>query len=271
MNSMSSGDTFPLIRGHLPDPPRREGVPSVFSPLKKSSFSPLTNKTEPVTILSVFRFEATQVWSRFMGTLRERKKLRTQDSIIQAAAKLFNSKGYNETTVEEIAEKADVGVGTLYNYFTSKRGLLAAWMWEMHSEAFEQGKAVVEAEVETDDPEKVISDLICVYMDDFLNLDRDIMREIWAASIAEPDSFGKDMARMDYQLIEQLTSLIKNFQDSGRMNPNLPPSQAAIILFSAIMLLVLEYMVGHVDSGETIKETISSNISLIFQDWRGNG
>ena len=55
-----------------------------------------------------------------MSTLRERQKERREQSILTAAADLITIKGYNATSIEEIAERADVGVGAVYNYFHNK-------------------------------------------------------------------------------------------------------------------------------------------------------
>jgi TetR/AcrR family transcriptional regulator, cholesterol catabolism regulator len=55
---------------------------------------------------------------------RERKKLDMLQRIRAAAADLFREKGYDATTVEEIAERADVAKGTFFNYYPRKDALL---------------------------------------------------------------------------------------------------------------------------------------------------
>jgi len=52
--------------------------------------------------------------------LRERKKQRTRQSIIDAAIRLFAEQGYTETTLVEIAEAAEISPSTFFNYFSSK-------------------------------------------------------------------------------------------------------------------------------------------------------
>ena len=58
--------------------------------------------------------------------LRERKKAKVRESLIRTSFRLFSTKGYAETTLEEIADDCDVTVQTLLRYFGSKDDLLFA-------------------------------------------------------------------------------------------------------------------------------------------------
>ncbi len=48
------------------------------------------------------------------------KKALKRESIIQTALQLFSLKGFHKTTIPDIAEKLQMSVGNLYNYFSSK-------------------------------------------------------------------------------------------------------------------------------------------------------
>ncbi|QZT63210.1 MULTISPECIES: TetR family transcriptional regulator [Mycolicibacterium] len=57
-------------------------------------------------------------------SLRERKKVRTRLAIRREAFRLFEKQGYATTTVEQIADAADVSPRTFYRYFGVKEALL---------------------------------------------------------------------------------------------------------------------------------------------------
>jgi AcrR family transcriptional regulator len=58
--------------------------------------------------------------------LRERKKIRTRETIRREAFRLIDQNGYPETTVEQIAEAAEVSPSTFFRYFPSKESVLLA-------------------------------------------------------------------------------------------------------------------------------------------------
>ncbi|KNE81841.1 MULTISPECIES: TetR family transcriptional regulator [Streptomyces] len=57
------------------------------------------------------------------GGLRERKKRRTRDALIRSALELFTTRGYEETTVDDIAEAAGVSQRTFFRYFPGKEAV----------------------------------------------------------------------------------------------------------------------------------------------------
>lgn len=56
--------------------------------------------------------------------LRERNAAQTRDHILKTALTLFIAQGYEATKMEEVAERADLSVSTLYRYFPTKEQLV---------------------------------------------------------------------------------------------------------------------------------------------------
>ena len=75
---------------------------------------------------------------------RERKKEETRRRITLTALQLFQEKGFEATTVDEITERADVAKGTFFNYFPRKESVLEAlseeWMERAEEHASKHGR-----------------------------------------------------------------------------------------------------------------------------------
>lgn len=59
--------------------------------------------------------------------LRERKKAKTRSAIQRHALRLFREQGYHETTVEQVAEAAEISPSTFFRYFHTKESVV---LWD---------------------------------------------------------------------------------------------------------------------------------------------
>jgi AcrR family transcriptional regulator len=62
-----------------------------------------------------------------MSGLRETKKKKTRQAIMDAAIRLFSEKGFEKTSVDELAKEAGVGKSTIYGYFHTKNEIFLAF------------------------------------------------------------------------------------------------------------------------------------------------
>ncbi|THB64571.1 MAG: TetR/AcrR family transcriptional regulator [Desulfovibrio sp.] len=67
---------------------------------------------------------------------REQRKQEKRQRILAAAAQVFSDNGFSRTTMSHVAERADVGKGTLYEYFPSKDDLYYSVFQSLVREVF---------------------------------------------------------------------------------------------------------------------------------------
>jgi AcrR family transcriptional regulator len=83
--------------------------------------------------------------------LRERKKVQTREAIADAARAVFLERGFDDVTVAEVAEAADVSEATVFNYFPTKEDLAFYRMEDFEEEMLDAvrnrqpGTSVVDA------------------------------------------------------------------------------------------------------------------------------
>jgi len=95
--------------------------------------------------------------------IRESKKIKTKNKIIDSANALFKIYGYENVSMEQIAIKSEIGVGTLYNYFGNKAEIFVI--------AFSQSLGSKSPIIEIDEIKgDSIGDIIFNYCREYLNV-----------------------------------------------------------------------------------------------------
>ena len=61
-----------------------------------------------------------------VGKRREKQKIETYALILESARFLFETKGFEKTTIRAVASHAETALGTIYKHFKNKTSLLAA-------------------------------------------------------------------------------------------------------------------------------------------------
>jgi AcrR family transcriptional regulator len=120
--------------------------------------------------------------------LRERKKLQTRRAILDAAVRLFEEKGYEQTTVSEIAAAADVATKTVFNYFPSKEDLFFS--------DHRRRSAIMQDLVESRRQDETLAELI------------ERLRARLVAMVAEDSTdWRPELAELRYRLISEVPAL----------------------------------------------------------------
>lgn len=95
---------------------------------------------------------------------KQREKAQRKIGIINAARKVFSSKGFNSATMEEIASEAELSPGTLYLYFKNKEELHTSLSIEILKYLSDEIQKVVSQDISVEDKiEKLCDVFIDVY------------------------------------------------------------------------------------------------------------
>ena len=202
-----------------------------------------------------------------MTGVRQKKRVKTEATILRAAASLITRKGFEHTSIEDIAGRAEVGVGTVYNYFGSKNALLLALMQRDTEDLLKGGEAVLARPAKR--PEAALAELFWLYARGFLGrYDRKLLGEVFAAAFHQSEELGRELTRMDFQLMGQVGHLIERFQNEGVLKKTLPVEQAALVLYGAFAVAVIMYLQYAEMPLESVREQLASSIGLILGDWK---
>lgn len=177
-----------------------------------------------------------------MAGLREKQKADRERRILQAAVTKFRADGYHAVRIEDLADIAEVSVGTVYNYYQTKGEILMATVTMEVEEVLEAGLAIL------DDPPKAVADallaLIFSYYDHSLKyLSKDMWRSAMALAIEAPSTpNGRRYFEMDQRLAAQMTDMVAVLQDRGAVRHDIEHDHLGTLLFNNLNQMFLEFV-----------------------------
>jgi len=195
--------------------------------------------------------------------LRDRQKHDRERRILKAAEKLFARKGYAPVAMEDVAGRAGLAVGTIYNYFPSKSALLLAILRRETDSLLGRGQKFLDDPL--DDPIAAVSAFTDIFIDDFTRDDRRLWRELFGAAIAEPDIVGKRLFEADTQLVTQLASLLKRYRRDGILESEIEPMAAATVLYGVCFTWMTAYLMNDAISGDMVRHEIRRGIATAMR------
>jgi AcrR family transcriptional regulator len=125
----------------------------------------------------------------------------TREKILAAALEVFSAKGFHGTTVDEIAENAALGKGTVYRHFHSKKGLFSELIRLKVAELEEKVQGAI-------DPHAEVLDIIETYLRTYFSFfDRN--RDLYKVLIQEQSDFGAEVKALYIGNILKKVPLLK--------------------------------------------------------------
>ncbi|MBU6393858.1 MAG: TetR/AcrR family transcriptional regulator [Sphingomonadales bacterium] len=159
--------------------------------------------------------------------LRERKKAATRQRILTEALTLFRHRGFEETSVEDIAYAADVAVGTLYNYFAKKSDLL------VHALTLEAEEEIARIDARVRKMRGSGVKIIFAVIEGFFayarQYDRALLRHVMPVLLS-----GSEMEQLNRPYIVQLNAQIERLKADGKLSATYATDLVARTIFNLV-------------------------------------
>lgn len=191
---------------------------------------------------------------------RARQKAERERRILRAAEALLTRRGYADTAMEEVARRAGVAVGTVYNYFPSKAELVLALLRRETEASLAAGEAALAAAPEA--PAAAVRALLDVYVDLLVRHERGSLRALLAAALTEPDTVGRAVFEMDLRLLGQLHGLLVRLRERGRIAASVDPGEAALLLYGVYASWLFAWAASEALSVEAVRAHVRSGVEL---------
>ncbi|KQM16366.1 TetR family transcriptional regulator [Plantibacter sp. Leaf171] len=190
---------------------------------------------------------------------RERNKLDKLARITAAAGELFAERGVDDVTTQEIADRADIGTGTLFLYAKTKGELLLLVQNSTYADALAEGReAAAAAGTMTDGVLAVIRPVVECNRKQIDN-GRTYLREIVFGDPEEPHH------RVALDLTQQTEALIADvLVDRGGIATEVAGTLAHVV--SAIMFVSMAATVNAARTVDEIVEEIAAQVRVILPD-----
>jgi TetR/AcrR family transcriptional repressor of mexJK operon len=157
---------------------------------------------------------------------------RTRQGVMEAAYELFLTQGYAATSMRQVAERAGLALGGIYNHFSSKEAIFSELILERHP--YRQILPIMLA-TPADDPETFVRSAAQAMVSelgrrpDFIKL---MMIEIVEFN-------GRNMPRVIETVLPQVLPVIQRFSDRDGLLRRIPP----FVFFRAFLGLFFSYYI----------------------------
>ena len=198
--------------------------------------------------------------------LRARNKLAKRERIIDAARELFREKGFDAATTREIAERAEVGAGTLFLYAKNKSDLLVLVYWDSIRDTVKEAFTTLPGGGSlADELMHVFTRLFEMYAKDAA-LSRSYVREM----IFQPGESRQEMDELTFLFFRTASERTEAARERGEVGRHFDPVSAAQNFFGLYFFALTTWLGGWLDK-ETALKGLRAAVELQIEGLRPRG
>lgn len=189
-------------------------------------------------------------------SIREEKKQKTKQAIMDAAITLFSTNGFENTSIEELAKVAGVGKGTVYGYFQTKKEILHAFcdyeLDQIHKELVKRANP--------DAP--ILDQVLTIYMTEFNHVTRnkEFGRIFMRQTVFPDENDAQNNLEIEDKYFQLLFPILKKAQDRGELRKNIELLHITGHFYGLYILIISSWYIGRIPT-----EEIGSALELIFR------
>ncbi len=181
--------------------------------------------------------------------LRQKKNTQVKQALYQAAIELFRQKGFHETTVDEITEKAGFSRATFFNHFGAKKGVLRLYgqrLLGLVEDLLRQADP-------TTSPLELIRQMISVMINEAGENSEEV-RIVCTYSVLDP-GYMTNPTPARKRVFEILTGLVSQAQQQELIRQDLTAKELALHIFFLYQGVVLA-IVTNIHSKESLLHSV---------------
>lgn len=193
---------------------------------------------------------------------REEKREATRQEILNAAATLFRTKGYEATSVDDIVLAANLAKGTFYYHFHKKDDLVLALQ---ESQLKEAAGAAREALTRGESPRTVLFNYLseaAKWTEDNSEIVRTLFRhkfERMKNHCEHGDDHGPPESIKKY-FFDLLIEIIESAQKAGEVRADMPAQEIAQVVIPVVMSARMSWLMGGRGPGGSEPEPLSTTM-----------
>lgn len=195
---------------------------------------------------------------RNIKTERDRISDEKKGKIMQASIELFKERGFQQTSIADISKATGFSVGSIYNFFGNKAGIIRGCQKQIYRESAEQ--LLFDKELFTH-PKKVLLEYYMNIAEQLEGLGREIST-ICMHACSDEYLNGKELEYRDISL-QIIETLFRGLEAEHKWNSELSVEKAAELVQMEYMGIVTTWMLFPIH--ESLKDSIHNNLTILFE------
>jgi AcrR family transcriptional regulator len=199
--------------------------------------------------------------------MRARKRQERRDAIIDAAMELFQSNGYEQTTMEDIAARVDISSPTLYRYFPKKSKLLIALFWRERERLAGQLEQFHERSASWDAISSVAGLLQLNNSGIRTRAQRKLWREAGAALLRMHDEANDEFRIIKQYFERHIERMLVRLRRDALISKDTPVPAMIGVLYAVAAENYYRMIANEFKKAEEEKRTVEEQVYLVLKGW----